>query len=281
MKNLTRCFSLDVAGRVDVLQARYVGRAFSPHWHEEYAIGLITGGVEQFEYRGATHRAGLGEIILIDAGEVHTGESWDERGFAFRMLYIPESTFREAAAEKWTTSGTLSFHKTVISDDSLRRALSKLHAILDTRNSALERESLFRSAVAKILERAGSWTKSVADIPAPPAVQRARDYLQDHLFSDISLDQLASVSGLSKFHLLRQFRAECGLPPHSYQLQQRILRAKSLLRVLEPVEVAITCGFADQSHFHRVFRSLVGTTPGCYAEQFRSRRLIVTPIPSV
>ena len=125
MKNLTRCFSLDVAGRVDILQARYYGRAFSPHWHEEYAIGLITGGVEQFEYRGATHRAGLGEIILMDSGEVHTGESWDERGFAFRMLYIPESTFREAAAESWKVSGTLSFRTTVISDDSLRKALSK------------------------------------------------------------------------------------------------------------------------------------------------------------
>lgn len=281
MKNLTRCFSLDVAGRVGVLQARYYGRAFSPHWHEEYAIGLITGGVEQFEYRGATHRAGIGEIILMDAGEVHTGESWDERGFAFRMLYIPESTFREAAAETWTVSGTLSFRDTVISDDSLRKALSNLHGILDSRISALEREALFLNAAAKILERAGSWKNSVADIPAPLAVQRARDYLLDHLFADISLDLLASVSGLSKFHLLRQFRAEFGLPPHSYQLQHRIIRAKTLLRSLAPVEVAMTCGFADQSHFHRVFRSLVGTTPGCYAEQFRSRRSISTPILSM
>ena len=274
MKNLTRCFSLDVAGRVDILQARYYGRAFSPHWHEEYAIGLITGGVEQFEYRGATHRAGVGEIILMDSGEVHTGESWDERGFAFRMLYIPESTFREAAAESWKVSGTLSFRKTVISDDSLRKALSKLHATLDTKNSALERESLLIAAVAQLLERAGSWKIAVANTPAPLAIQRAHDYLQDHLFVDISLDRLASVAGLSKFHLLRQFRAEFGLPPHSYQLQKRIIRAKSLLRMLEPVEVAMTCGFADQSHFHRVFRSLVGTTPGCYAEQFHSRRLI-------
>jgi AraC-like DNA-binding protein len=274
VKNLTRCFSLDVAGRVDVLQARYYGRAFSPHWHEEYAIGLITGGVEQFEYRGATHRAGPGEIVLLDAGEIHTGESWDERGFAFRMLYIPESTFREAAAGSWRASRTLSFRKTVISDDSLRRTLSKLHDMLDIRTSALERESLFLSAAAKILERAGCWKNSIAEIPAPVAVQRARDYLRDHLFADISLDRLASVSGLSKFHLLRQFRAAFGLPPHSYQLQQRIIRAKSLLRMLEPVEVAMTCGFADQSHFHRVFRSLVGTTPGCYAEQFRSRRLV-------
>lgn len=273
MKNLTRCFSLHIAGRIDVLQARYYGRAFSPHWHEEYAIGLITGGVEQFEYRGVTHRAGPGEIILMDAGEIHTGESWDERGFAFRMLYIPESTFREVAAGSRTVSGSLSFRNTVISDDGLRTALSELHAILDKGSSALEREGPFLSAAAKILDRAGSWKDSVANVQAPLAVQRARDYLQDHLFADISLDRLASVSGLSKFHLLRQFRAEFGMPPHSYQLQQRIIRAKTLLRILAPVEVAMTCGFADQSHFHRVFRSLVGTTPGCYAEQFRSRRL--------
>jgi hypothetical protein len=109
------------------------------------------------EARWRAHRAGLGEIILMDSGEVHTGESWDERGFAFRMLYIPESTFRDAAAESWKVSGTLSFRKTVISDDSLRKALSKLHATLDTRNSALERESLLIGAVAQLLERAGSW----------------------------------------------------------------------------------------------------------------------------
>ena len=281
MKNLTRCFSLDVAGRVDVLQARYYGRAFAPHWHEEYAVGLITGGVEQFEYRGVTHRAGLDEIILMDSGEVHTGESWDERGFAFRMLYIPESTFREAAAGSWKATGTLSFRKTVMSDENLLQALSQVHAAIHGGNSALEQESLILGAAGQILERAGSWKNAVADTFAPLAVRRARDYLQDHLFADISLDQLASVAGLSKYHFLRQFRAELGLPPHSYQLQERILRAKSLLRTLEPVEVAVICGFADQSHFHRVFRSLVGTTPGRYAEQFRSRRLPATPVLSM
>jgi hypothetical protein len=81
-----------------------------------------------------------------------------------------------------------------------------------TRNSALESESLLIGAVAQLLQRAGSWKTAVANIAAPLAIQRAHDYLQDHLFVDISLDRLASVSELSKFHLLRQFRAEFGFP---------------------------------------------------------------------
>ena len=145
--------------------------------------------------------------------------------------------------------------KTIISDDSLRKALSKLHAILDTRSSVLERESLFLSAAAKILECAVSWKNVLQDIPAPLALS-AGARLSAGITSSRTYrwDRLASVAGLSKFHLLRQFRAEFGLPPHSYPIPAADqLRAKSLLKMLEPVEVAMTCGFADQSHFHRVF----------------------------
>lgn len=271
MKNLTHCSSFDLAGRVEVLQARYYGRAFSPHWHEEYCVGLITAGVEQFEYRGATHRAGPGEIILLDAGQIHTGESGDEEGFAFSMLYIPESTFRQAVAESSNGCGSLSFPKTVIADAQLRRDLLEFHTALDNNHSALETESLFLEAVARVVERAGCWKNDLPSVSAPSAVRKAREYLHDHVCDNISLDRLATVSNLSKYHLLRQFRLGFGLPPHSYQLQLRVLRAKTLLTRSTPADVAVVCGFTDQSHFHRVFRAFAGTTPGCYAEQFSSK----------
>ena len=92
MKNVARCLTFNLEGKIDVLHASYSGHAFSPHWHEEYAVGLIDTGVEQFEYRGATRRAASGQVVLMTAGEVHTGEAADKRGFGFRMLYVPEST---------------------------------------------------------------------------------------------------------------------------------------------------------------------------------------------
>lgn len=92
MKNAARCLAFDLEGKIDVLHATHSGRAFSPHSHEEYAVGLIDAGVEQFEYRGATQRAVTGQVVLMTAGEVHTGEAADRRGFGFWMLYVPGST---------------------------------------------------------------------------------------------------------------------------------------------------------------------------------------------
>jgi transcriptional regulator GlxA family with amidase domain len=62
-----------------------------------------------------------------------------------------------------------------------------------------------------------------------------------------------------------------GVTPHQYLAAQRIERAKQLLRStsLTPSEVALSTGFADQSHFTKVFRRIAGTTPG----RFRAERV--------
>jgi AraC-like DNA-binding protein len=70
---------------------------------------------------------------------------------------------------------------------------------------------------------------------------------------------------LSPFHLLRVFRAAVGLPPHAYQIQLRVARAKELLRAGMPIAaVAVEVGFVDQSHLTRHFKRLVGVPPGRY-----------------
>ena len=272
MKEWTRCSTIDIAGRIEILHARYFDHAFAPHWHDEFAIGLIDAGVEQFEYGGAVYRATQGEVVLLDAGQVHTGQGFDDRGFGFRMLYVPESTFRETALPAWNGgSGSLHFRTTVLNNVHARTCLLAAHTSFDSGAPALEVESRFVRAFAYLLTVAGSWGAPKTSTAAPAALVEARDYLNAHLVRDVSLAELAQIAGLSKFHLLRLFRQRFGLTPHAYQLQQRILRAKQLLRVLPIADVAALCGFADQSHLHRVFRSLVGTTPGRYSQQFRSR----------
>ncbi len=268
MKEQTRCTTLNIAGRVEVLHARYYGHAFSPHWHEEFAIGLIDAGVEQFRYQGSTHRAVVDEVILLNAGDVHTGEAADERGFGFRMLYIPESTLREIAQPECHHQDSFHFRSAVLGSKTAQANLLAAHRSLEHRASSLETESLFVGAIAGILREASSWSSPHKLIGAPSAILLAREHLHDHLFDDVPLASLAAIAGLSRFHFLRAFRHRFGLPPHAYQVQQRIFAAKRLLRVLSPTEVAHHCGFNDQSHFHRAFRAMVGTTPGRYAQQF-------------
>ena len=100
----------------------------------------------------------------------------------------------------------------------------------------------------------------------PRALQRVRDYVETHLEDSISLQDLASTTGLSTSHFIRAFKRSAGVTPHRYLLQRRVRRALGLLveTTLALSEVAMASGFADQSHFCRQFRKLVGATPSRY-----------------
>ncbi|MGK5112250.1 MULTISPECIES: helix-turn-helix domain-containing protein [unclassified Geodermatophilus] len=93
-----------------------------------------------------------------------------------------------------------------------------------------------------------------------------RDYVHDHLAETVSLDDLAAVARLSRFHFARKFRATIGTTPHAFVLQQRVERARTLLeRTGTPIpDIAASCGFADQPHLTREFKKRVGVTPGRY-----------------
>jgi len=98
-----------------------------------------------------------------------------------------------------------------------------------------------------------------------------RDYIHQHLGESITLDDLASEVGLSRFHFARRFRTTAGSPPHDFVLQQRVARARTLLeRTNTPLlGIALACGFADQPHLTREFKKRVGVTPGRYRSQNR------------
>jgi AraC family transcriptional regulator len=92
----------------------------------------------------------------------------------------------------------------------------------------------------------------------------AIDYIEAHLNSEITLDDLAAVVHFSPYHFARLFKASTGLPPHQYVLARRIELAKQLLRdddELSLAQVAARVGFWDQGHFTRHFKRLVGVTP--------------------
>jgi AraC-like DNA-binding protein len=97
----------------------------------------------------------------------------------------------------------------------------------------------------------------------PRALQRIRDYIEEHLAENIELETLAEIAGLSKWHFARAFKQSVGTPPHFYLIQRRLERAQELLAEtdLSLGQIALKSGFSDQSHFSRRFRMFVGVTP--------------------
>jgi AraC-like DNA-binding protein len=101
---------------------------------------------------------------------------------------------------------------------------------------------------------------------APWQERRSKEMLTANLAGDVPLAEIADACGLSVSHFSRAFRKSTGLAPHAWLLQTRVDRAKILLRQRDQslAEIALACGFVDQSHFTRVFVQRIGLTPGAW-----------------
>ncbi len=98
------------------------------------------------------------------------------------------------------------------------------------------------------------------------ALKRVEEYIDSHLDSPLDVQELAAVVRMSASHFTRCFFKSVGLTPHRYVVQCRVMRARELLATtdLPLTEIALTSGFADQSHFSRRFHELVGIPPGAF-----------------
>lgn len=96
--------------------------------------------------------------------------------------------------------------------------------------------------------------------------RRAKEMLAGDLTGSTPLREVAAACGLSVNHLSRAFRRSTGLPPHAWLIEARLDAAKALLRerTVALSEIALSCGFADQTHFTRVFSARVGQSPGAW-----------------
>ncbi|MEP7313374.1 MAG: AraC family transcriptional regulator [Pseudomonadota bacterium] len=104
---------------------------------------------------------------------------------------------------------------------------------------------------------------------APWQIRCATEFMIARLGDDMSLSEPAGACGLSMSYFSRAFKKSMGTPPHRWLLLQRVLHAKSLLRDADRslADIASACGFADQSHFTRVFTGIVGASPGAWRKQ--------------
>src|SRR5262249_3590845 len=98
---------------------------------------------------------------------------------------------------------------------------------------------------------------------------RVLDHIDRHLEGDLSLDGMASIASLSRFHFARAFKQAVGQSPLRYVAAKRLERAKALLIEDEAplVQIALTLRFSSQANFTRAFRQLTGLAPGRYRRQ--------------
>jgi AraC family transcriptional regulator len=127
------------------------------------------------------------------------------------------------------------------------------------------------TSLAYILDRTAVQTEAARTL-SQAKLARVLDYIHQHLDRNITLAELAALVELTPRYFCEVFRRTTGRPPHQFQIEQRIERAKSLLeRPSVPLrEVALMAGFSSQSHLNVYFRRIAGMTPARYRAQCSS-----------
>jgi AraC family transcriptional regulator len=282
-ERLTRCpAASDVGfcwagGSVHLRTQSALGHCERRMVRNDLAVGIC------FQYPGSTVRwrlngrtvldkawsanGGTLDLIILPAGHEFIGNC-SGNGQGLWLFFGSEAMTSDAAvsalAGQPRVDGTWS-------QDRLSRVIAN-ELRIECRNG-FPRGGLFLESAAKALlvQLAFLFEKVLPGAEGARTLGKAKlavvlEYLQAHLDRNVTLAELAALVNLTPRYFCEAFRRAIGRPPHQFQLEQRVERAKSLLQqsTVSVSEIALLAGFSSQSHLNVCFRRLVGVTPARY-----------------
>jgi AraC-like DNA-binding protein len=232
----------------------------------EYVLGVVTAGAMRVRRGGETLVFGPGDVCAWDPSAAHRGSAYGGPRWSARLIVLETATLAQILDGDEPPAADLALPRPRIRDVSLARRFVHLHRALETPSWALEHDWL----LAEWVHDVGGGDPRAEAPRRPlhePALRRACELLHDRLPGNVTLRELEMAAGVSRHRLSRLFRAAFGMPPHRFQLAQRIAVARRMLeRGGGVAEVAQATGFFDQSHLHRHFTATLGMTPAAYAQ---------------
>ena len=260
---------------VELLRGEGVKRAFARHWHDDLQLCAVEAGSGELQSGSRRYATPRYTLFVIPPGEVHSNRTLDPVGCTFRTLMVPTPALAFFLGEP--NAARLCAGGPFLLGDAMARRFLRLHRDLERPDSELAADILIGEALAILCRQVDRHGSPRAPISFGRRIEWVRDYLEAHFSDNTRLDRVADLSGISPYHLSRSFRQRFGLPPHAYQLQVRLNRARRLLASgVRPAVVAAETGFTDQSHLGRIFKRYVGIPPAQYSQQRRLGYILLT-----
>lgn len=243
---------------------------YRAHHHPTFSLGAVDAGRSVLTGVAQGPVAlGAGALVWVPAGRIHACNPLPEDAWSYQMLHLDAgwlAALRQESAEWAPAAPAAPEPLRVVRDAGAYRRFCALNALLFSAAPAADKEAALIEFVGDMDAVPG---RRLAPSPVPESLVRqmgpALELLREGAAGRVSLAELARVSGLGRYRLIRAFRRMTGLTPHAWQLSQRVNLARDRIRDGEAIaKVAYALGFADQAHLQRVFKAHTGVTPGRY-----------------
>lgn len=246
--------------------------SFAKHTHEAFGIGYMHSGAQKSASGRGMVEAGAGNIITVNPREVHDGHPIGDDPRGWNMLYFAPHLIADAAQDMTEgRSNQYEFTRPVMDHPDVQASFATLFDAVthgNAKSTRLRRDEMLLLMLqhALITTDTSPTRDANGSAVAHTRIARAKALLDDLPTVAHGLDDLADVTGLSKFQTLRDFTRATGLTPHAYLIQRRLDLARTrILAGGQLADIAFETGFADQSHLNRHFVRAYGMTPGRYA----------------
>lgn len=239
------------------------------HYLALHDIELQDGEVELADGTRANRRTLADRLTFVPAGCQIAG--WSDpkkRNNYFTALYFDPTELIEEVQSSFSANCPAPFLYAV--DPPLRATFEKLANAITIGAGAAHLESLCLVAIAELLQMRDTHPGQRL---SEAQLDRLLEFIEAHLEEDLSVEDLANVLGLSRFHFSRTFKTTTSRSPYQFLLERRVRRSVNLLRSssLSVADIAAKCGFRSVSQFEEAFRRGIGTRPIRYRAELGLR----------
>ncbi|WP_417504852.1 AraC family transcriptional regulator [Marinomonas gallaica] len=253
---------IDLRYIADGHQVRYI-----PHSHEQWSIGVILKGQSSFLCGDRLHQVAQGDLVIMNAQEVHCCNPAPESAWSYYMMHIDchwlaQRLFEAGIQDEAIWEPTL---RDVIKDSALSEIMRNVCDLLLSDTSTNEKSVALKRWLTQLFEHIKQLPREFNERNAPPTLAKVAFYLIEHGDLDDPIDKVAARFGFSNSYLTRQFKRYYQTTPHAFRINRRIQLSQIALKNGVPIaEVANQFGFSDQAHFQRAFKERVAATPRQY-----------------
>jgi AraC-like DNA-binding protein len=244
------------------------GRHYKSHMHKTFSVGAIDRGEVIYQVEGKTAKLTPGSLALINPETLHSCNPTGASKRSYYVLYLDVDWCFRLQKSLWNLDHFCPV-KTILPEDvsTCRQFINTMESLMDKGVGLREKEQKLVDIVKKIFLHACD--PAAVESEASTQIKKMKQQLDSNLDTAAPMRQIASTLQTNPYTLIRKFKAVTGITPHAYRLNCRIELARKLLQQgLDLSQIALECGFFDQSHFHRHFKARTAVTPREYQVNF-------------